>query len=413
MRRSFGWAVAGLAVAFVEWRYGMALDLANALLAIGGSDAGGYVRMSQAPSWWAALTFAGTRAMGFPFFLFVVRQLAGPSMTAACVALALVHVASSAVFYVALSRRHSLHPVALFMLLAAPGLVIYTTAPLTDTFAADLLMLGLATPAPALAAVALGALPLVRPPLLILAAVLVVVMALRQRTIAGVLVFTAVVGWATVTCWWRYATPCLLDPWAAACAVGDGLGTGGRNARETLSTHVPGDWVLVTDPWLAAHTDGMPLWLAPRAVWFAGHPVVAVVNLMKKTTALLDVRTRGVDERPGTAADATPRWWRWWARAWGAVGAAGVALAYVWVFDPRWRLVALAPLLHFAFQSPFHSTARYGLAVLPCLLVLVVWTGQRRPALLALGALAAAGFLWQTHVWDQLDPSLGLIEGWR
>jgi hypothetical protein len=97
---------------------------------------------------------------------------------------------------------------------------------------------------------------------------------------------------------------------------------------------------------------------------------------------------------------------------WGALACAGTALAAVWVWDPRWRAVALVPVVQFAAQSVFHATARYGLVALPSALVLVIWTAQRRPRWLGLGALAAAGFLWQVHVWDLLDPALPVIEGW-
>jgi len=75
------------------------LHLAEFLITLGGSDVGAYVRMSDFPSWRAALTFAGDRALGFPVFLYVVRRVFGPSLTGMCWALFGVHVLAAGVFY--------------------------------------------------------------------------------------------------------------------------------------------------------------------------------------------------------------------------------------------------------------------------------------------------------------------------
>jgi hypothetical protein len=136
------------------------------------------------------------------------------------------------------------------------------------------------------------------------------------------------------------------------------------------------------------------------------------VTVFKKTIALLDVRTRSVDERPGHAVDATPRWYRWWARLWDAAACGGVALALVWLWDRRWSAIALVPLVHYVQQSPLHVPPRYGLTVVPCALALLVWTAQRRPMLLAVAAVAALAFYWQVSAWDRIDVILGKIEGW-
>jgi hypothetical protein len=412
------WGLAGLALASVEFHYGMVLNLAEFLITLGGSDVGGYVRMSDFPSWRAALTFTGDRAMGFPVFLYVVRRVFGPSLTGMCWALFGVHLLAAGVFYGTLRRRWGLHPAALLLLLAFPGLVAYTTAPMTDTFAADLVMLALAAivaERPMLAAVALGWVVLVRPSTLVLGVVVLGLPVVQQRSIRSilaVLVFALILGWQGVNCWRVYHAPCLVAPTASANTLGWGLNLGRTNVRIYFSQHIPGEEVLVADPWLVAHAGDAPLWLMPRLAWFMHHPDVLVVTVVKKTIALLDVRTRSVDERPGHAVDATPRWYRWWARLWNAAACGGVVLALVWLWDPRWTAIALVPLVHYLAQSPLHVPPRYGLTAVPCALVLLVWTAQRRPVLLPVAGMAALAFWWQVSAWDRIDVALRQIEGW-
>src|SRR5262249_19963876 len=129
----------------------------------------------------------------------------------------------------------------------------------------------------------------------------------------------------------------------------------------------------ISDPLLQHLTPSAPIWLGERLVWFAKNPHVLVVTILKKTVALLDNRTRSVDERPGHAVDATPRWYRWWARLWDAAACAGVALALIWVWNAPWTAIALVPLVHYVQQSPLHVASRYGLTAVPCALVLLVW----------------------------------------
>ena len=83
-RRVAGWGLAGLVVALLEFQYGLALHLGEFLMTLGGSDTGQYVRISDFPSPWAALTFAGDRTMGLPIFLYVVRLVFGASIAAMC-----------------------------------------------------------------------------------------------------------------------------------------------------------------------------------------------------------------------------------------------------------------------------------------------------------------------------------------
>jgi len=252
---------------------------------------------------------------------------------------------------------------------------------MTDAFAADLVMLALAAVVaerPMLAAVAWGWVVLVRPSTVVPAALVLGLLVVRRRSIRSilaVLVFALMLGWQGVNCWRVYHTPCMVTPIYAANTLGWGLNLGRTNVRIYFSQHMPGEEVLVADPYLVAHAADAPLWLAPRLAWFVHHPIVFVVTVLKKTIALLDVRTRSVDERPGHAVDATPRWYRWWARLWDAAACGGVALAAVWVWDRRWTAIAIVPLVHYVMQSPLHVPPRYGLTAVPCALVLLVWTG--------------------------------------
>jgi hypothetical protein len=55
---------------------------------------------------------------------------------------------------------------------------------------------------------------------------------------------------------------------------------------------------------------------------------------------------------------------------------------------------------------------RYGLTAVPCALVLLVWTAQRRPALLAIAGIAVLAFYWQVSAWDRIDVILAQLDGW-
>src|SRR5262249_62409698 len=55
---------------------------------------------------------------------------------------------------------------------------------------------------------------------------------------------------------------------------------------------------------------------------------------------------------------------------------------------------------------------RYGRPAVPCALVLLVWTAQRRPALLAIAGIAVLAFYWQVSAWDRIDVILAQLDGW-
>jgi len=100
-----------------------------------------------------------------PVFLYVVRPVFGPRSPAVLGAFG-VHVLAAGVFYGALRRRWGAPSGGALLLLAFPASSPTTTAPMTDAFAADLVMLALAAVVaerPMLAAVAWGLVVLVRP----------------------------------------------------------------------------------------------------------------------------------------------------------------------------------------------------------------------------------------------------------
>src|SRR5262245_2159805 len=252
-RRVAAWGLAGLVVALLEFQYGLALHQGEFLITLGGSDTGQYVRMSDFPSPWAALTFAGDRTMGLPIFLYLVRLVFGSSITAMCWALFLVHLLSAGVLYAALRRRWDLHPVGLFLLVACPGLVAYTTAPMTDTFATSMLMLAVAAVVAErlpLAGLGFGATALVRPSTLVLGVVVLGWLLIQQRTVRSLVaavVFGCVVGVQATNCRRVYGEPCLVTPKYSENTLGWGLNLGRSNVRIYFSQHMPGEEVLVAD----------------------------------------------------------------------------------------------------------------------------------------------------------------------
>src|SRR5262249_49649669 len=157
--------------------------------------------------------------------------------------------------------------------------------PMTDAFAADVLMLALAAVVaerPLLAGAAFAWTALVRPSTLVLGAVVLGWLALRQRTVRWVLaamVFAFMVGWQVTNCWRLYNQPCLVTPSYSADTLGWGLNLGRTNVRVYFSQHMPGELVVLADPWLEANAANAPLWMGERIVWFAQHPHVLAVTI--------------------------------------------------------------------------------------------------------------------------------------
>ena len=457
------WLAAGLGVAVPWFLYVCSVGLPNRVR----GDALAYLRLAaNARSLADVLGYAGERTLGFPAFLYALRlpfervaalgpETLGAFVNALAVVLFAVHVLSSVVFFLRMREilrpalEAPLHPAALALLVAYPGLVAYTTVPLTDTLAADLLMLGvvLCLPRPTAASssrlaraggagLLLGALVLVRPSALTTtAAVLLVALAQalwRDQAQASVLalsiaVWAGLVGWQAHTCMRAYGEVCLLDPAVTRKALAESVSWGTTSARHYWSRHATNveGRVTVVDPLLTSvlgdecrarmlvGRDGILACLVAR-------PVAYPLLLLKKSIGLFDAY-----QLQPYAVDVTPRWARLASRPFGALAFAGLVavagwLAFLLRAEPRSPLVIVlsVPVVHVAWQALFHVEARYGLAAVPFSLVMLVATAQYLPRLgrawraavvLAL-IVAGVGFLAQTSSWDAGDEVLRRIE---
>jgi hypothetical protein len=402
------------------------------------------------------LGWAGERTLGFPLFLYGIRrafelvtplgdETLGAFVNTVAVVLLAIHVAASLFFFrrmqavVGSSLGLALHPVTLSLLVAYPGLVAYTTVPLTDTLAADLLMVGTALLAGSMAAaagLALGALVLVRPSALVVTAALLLA-ALAQAAwrargrvpalVITLFVWSGLVGLQALNCTRAYGEPCLTEPAATRKALGESIGWGTTSARHYWSRwsgDVEGR-VTVPDPLLTrvlgatcqAHTllgsDGLLACLVT-------HPLAYPAMVLAKSIGLCDTY-----QLQPYAVDVTPRWARLASRPFGALAFAGLAAAAVWFFvllrtapASLLALVLVAPAAHVAWHALFHVEARYGLPAVPFALVMLVatlqwaWTRPRVVSTAVTGALALAGvvFLVQAGRWDRADAVLARIE---
>jgi hypothetical protein len=420
-------------------------------------DAVTYLRVAAgAGSITDVLGWAGERTLGFPLFLYAIRrpfelamplgdETLGAFVNTVAVVLLGIHVAASMFFFrrmqavLGASLGLALHPVTLSLLVAYPGLVAYTTVPLTDTLAADLLMVGtalLAGSRAAFAGLALGALVLIRPSALVVTAALLLAATAqaawraRGRVPAlaiALLVWSALVGLQAANCTRAYDEPCLTEPAATRKALGESIGWGKTSARHYWSRW-SGDAegrVTVPDALLTrllgatcpAHTllggDGLLACLVAQ-------PLAYPAMVIAKSIGLCDTY-----QLQPYAVDVTPRWARLASRPFGALAFAGLAAAAVW-FVVLLRtapagllaLVLVVPVAHVAWHALFHVEARYGLPAVPFALVMLVatlqwaWTKPRATVAAVTGALALAGvfFLMQTGRWDRADPVLARIE---
>ena len=457
------WLAAGLGVAVPWFVYVCSVGLPNRVR----GDAIAYLRVAaNARSTADVLGYAGDRTLGFPAFLYAIRmpfelvsalgpETLGAFVNVVAIVLFAIHVASSVAFFsrmremVRVSLGVPLHPAALALLVAYPGLVAYTTVPLTDTLAADLMMVGavLCVP-PATAArswrlgraagagLLLGALVLVRPSALtttgafLLAALAQALWKDRGRaaTLAlSITLWSGLVGWQVHTCARAYGEVCLLDPAATRKALAESVSWGTTSARHYWSRHsddVEGR-VTVPDPLLTR-----VLGQRCRARTLVGRdgilgcilaePISYPLLVLKKSIGLFD----SYQLQP-YAVDVTPRWARLASRPFGALAFAGFTAVVGWLAlllrgAPTSPLVIVlsAPVVHVAWQALFHVEPRYGLAAVPFSLVMLVATAQYLPRLarawrVAVAiALIVAGlvFLAQTSSWDAGDEALHRIE---
>lgn len=458
------WLAGGLVVAVSWFAYVCSVGLPDRVH----GDAIAYLRVAaNARSIADVLGYAGERALGFPLFLYAIRTpfelvapLAPDTLVAflytVAVVLFAVHVVTSVIFFrrmrevVERSLGLSLHPVALTLLVAYPGLVAYTTVPLTDTLAADLLMLGSALCAPVAAAdgsrrfvrgggagLLLGALVLVRPSALATTAALILAGLARAlwtdrglALVAAAAVWSSLIGWQVHNCSRAHGELCLIEPAAARDGLAESISWGTRSARHYWSRHsndVEGR-VTVPDPLLtrvvAARCPARTL--TGRDGLLAcvlTNPIAYPLLVLKKSIGLFDTY-----QLQPYAVDVTPRWARLASRPFGALAFAGFMAVAGWFVlllraapTSPLLLVLVAPIAHVAWQALFHVEARYGLAAVPFSLVMLVATVQYVPRLrrasqiaVVLGLIVAGvGFVAQTSAWDGADAVLQRIESDR
>ncbi len=457
------WLAGGLVVAGGWFLYVCSVGLPNRVR----GDAVAYLQVvAGAGSVADVLGWAGERTLGFPLFLYAIRrtfelvtpliaETLGAFVNTVAIVLLGVHVAASLFFFrrmqaiVGSSLRLALHPVALSLLVAYPGLVAYTTVPLTDTLAADLLMVGAVLGARemdgshsrrllsgAATGLVLGALVLVRPSALVVTAALILAglaQALwRERPRIPALVIAAVlwsslIGVQAFNCTRAYGEPCLTEPAATQKALAESIAWGTTSARHYWSRHSGdvGGRVTVPDPLLTRVLGAA----CPARTLLGGdgifaclvaQPLAYPAMLLEKSIGLCD----SYHLQP-YAVDLTPRWARLWSRPFGALAFAGLAAVGGWLVvllvsapaSPL-ALVLIAPVAHVAWHALFHVEARYGLGAVPFALVTLVatlqyaWTRPRAARIAVTGALALAGmaFLAQTSRWDHADTVLQRIE---
>ena len=458
------WLAAGVSVAVPWFLYVCSVGLPNRVR----GDALAYLRMAvNARSLADVLGYVADRTPGFPAFLYAIRgpfelvSPLGPETLAAfvnvvAVVLFAIHVVSSVIFFFRMreivrpSLGAPLHPAALALLVAYPGLVAYTTVPLTDTFAADLMMVGVVLCVPPAAAsrsrtlargagagLLLGALVLVRPSALVTTAAFLLAALVptpwRNRRQASPLalsiaVWASVVGWQVHTCAQAHGEACLLDPAATRKALAESVSWGTTSARHYWSRHSNDaeGRVTVTDPLLTRVLGGG----ACQAQALVGRngilacllakPISYPLLVLKKSIGLFD----SYQLQP-YAVDVTPRWARLASRPFGALAFAGFVAAIGWLAlllrtAPTSPLVVVlsVPVVQVAWQALFHVEPRYGLAAVPFALVMAVATAQCLPrlarapraAVAIVLIVAAAGFLAQTSSWDAHDEVLRRIE---
>jgi hypothetical protein len=329
-------------------------------------------------------------------------------------------------------------PAAKLLLYLYPALILYTTVALTDTLAADGLMLfcalGLRNKWLA-AGVALGACVWLRQTYLPLAAVICVFALadaarnwrrLQQSAaplVAGVVLIVAA---PLLNCAASFDAVCLADPRTVKTAADEGRRAGLVTARVRWSSVVPkesdGGTKLtpgVNDEFLMQNFGG-PCQMASLAC-FAMRPHLLPVLLFKKAVALHDNY-----HAQSYVADSTPAWYRHVSRLFGSVAFAGLfaCLPIAWAFRKGngWLppVVALVPWMLVGTHSLFGIEPRYGLgSVAVCMVAtmaaarFLVAAKPRQAALgwAAIGVLIAL-FYWQTSDWDQVDKVLRTAEGW-
>jgi hypothetical protein len=329
-------------------------------------------------------------------------------------------------------------PWAKLLLYLYPGLILYTTVALTDTLAADGLMLFFALGLRKKwmrAGLALGACAWLRQAYLPLAAVISVVVLVdcawnwRQLPQSAALLligFALPIAAPLLNCAASFNTVCLADPRTVQTASDEGRRAGLVTGRIRWSNVVPkesdgGTKVTpgVTDEFLKRNF-GDPCQMASLSC-FATRPHLLPVLAFKKAVALQD----NYHAQP-YVADSTPAWYRRLGRLFGSIAFVGLfaCLPIAWALRKGYGWlppsIALVPWILVGTHSFFGIESRYGLGSVAVCLVAAMATARflvlAKPPHKIVGAAAivilVALFYWQTGDWDQADRVLRTAEGW-
>lgn len=412
-----------------------------------------------------ALSYSGFRTFGFPFFLFLIKSLVGlfgiegaeSVHNAQTISLLLVHFASTVLFYRTvrtLAGMHGvrLHPIALVLAIAHPGLVAHTSILLTDTFATDLLMLASAlilgnTSASSRGLALRGSL-----------AGLILGWALATRPFfiaalgCGVLISFGIAIWSRglkkfsyfllpmiagmallltpsmITCQNAHGRICMQNPNFSAPAAANSLQMGLLYFRTywSVRTRWPESQIVIpADASMSVHWEtacSIGSVTGPRQ-WLScvfSKPLYLPVYIGKKLIAVFD----SFSLHP-YASDVTTASVRRYSRFFGALSFVGFFYA-IWLLGMAvsrrklWEaLILLFPILSLIFQIPMHVEGRYSFPAVPLSLMCLFWVlpmayrkGRREFTAAVLAGLIIGGtFLIQTHLWDLDDLTLQQIEG--
>ena len=360
------------------------------------------------------------------------------------VTLFLIHLASLTYFlrttldWIRENTSLELWPATKLVFYLYPGLILYTTVLLTDTLAADCLMLFFALGLRKkwlTAGLALGACVWLRQAYLPLAAIiaaLALVDAGRNWKHLWQSAAPVVIGIVLITvgpffsCFSSFNTICLADARTVQTASDEGRRAGLVTGRIRWSNVVakesdggtkvtPG----VTDEFLKRNF-GDPCQMASLSC-FATRPHLVPILLFKKAVGLQDHY-----HAQTYVADITPAWYRYLSRLFGSAVFVGLfaCLPMAWAVRKGYgwlpQVIVLSPWMLVCTHAFFGIEPRYGLgSVVVCLISAVAGaqylvTAKPRwtiPAVTA-GVILVGLFYWQTGDWDQVDKVLRTAEGW-
>ncbi len=397
-------------------------------------DAYEYLAIAQQFEGFAsALSYAGDRAAGMPIFEFVIRRLLGLFAStidahlwvdAVCLALLATHIATAWLFSLWARRTNLITSgsgaYVLFLFLGTyPALIGYTTTPLTDTLAIDLVLCAIAAVESAFrltGAIGAGLLSgaagllfgfsiLVRPGSLLGIALGLTaggVLALFRERRKVMVIGIAVLGCAATlapfvsNCTQKYGTVCLQSPQTVSFVVSAQAGLRGARILWSNEPSVPGelpmlpDEPMFTDYYRRCHLQSIVG--VDESSWtgcLLSRPLSIPAYAIKKWIGLFDnFRFTPYLE------SFTPPWVRWLSRAYDALAWIGLALLF-WSLlqvlkrqnranSGEWLANHITPVLllvysmaMLAVHTVLHVEDRYGFPIVPLCAALLVIYGER------------------------------------